>query len=163
MRCWPVFTAAGAMLTRITSLSFVLPALFYIGIERRADWRPRLRMSALAAGIAVVLTLPYLINCWRISGDPFISINAHTDFYRSGEGIASHAVPMSAVAYVATEDDPQADLSDRHGDYRPVRVSGRQQVVGLRPLGAGSGALVIVARYRRSPSLGFSSGRETPS
>jgi hypothetical protein len=95
------FTAAGAMLTRITSLSFVLPALLYISIERRADWRPRLRMSALAAGIAVVLTLPYLINCWRISGDPFISINAHTDFYRSGEGIASHAVPMSAVAYVA--------------------------------------------------------------
>jgi len=94
-------TAAGVCLTRITALSFLLPALLYIGVERRGEWHNRLRLSALAAAIMLALTAPYLINCWRVSGDPFVAINAHTDFYRANEGIASHKEPMNAVTYVA--------------------------------------------------------------
>ncbi|HEY7056571.1 MAG TPA: glycosyltransferase family 39 protein [Vicinamibacterales bacterium] len=93
--------AAAACLTRITSITWILPALLFVAVEERSSIRQRLRMSALVAGIAAALVAPYLINCWRATGDPFMSINEHTVYYRHGEGIATFKEPMNAVTYVA--------------------------------------------------------------
>jgi hypothetical protein len=34
-----------------------------------------------------LLILPFLINCWRATGDPFFAINYHTRYYRAAEGL----------------------------------------------------------------------------
>jgi len=90
---------AAACLTRITSMSWLAPALIMIAIERRDDWRRTLAACALAAGITGALVSPYLVNCARQLGDPLIAINAHTRYYRAGEGLAFDA-PQSALTYV---------------------------------------------------------------
>lgn len=90
--------SAAASLTRITSISWIAPALLITSI-RRDDWRRRVAMSASATAIASALVAPYLINCARETGDPLIAINAHTQYYRAGEGLAYNA-PQSAVAYI---------------------------------------------------------------
>src|SRR5688500_12995042 len=58
-----VFCAA-ACLTRITALTFILPALLWIVVaatpERR---RESLRQAAIAFAVAAVLVAPYLISC----------------------------------------------------------------------------------------------------
>jgi hypothetical protein len=92
--------AAVACLTRITSVSFVCPALAAILLARRGDWRGQFRLVGLASAVTVLLVAPYLINCWRATGDPFIAINAHTSYYRAHEGI-DFSKRMNALAYVA--------------------------------------------------------------
>lgn len=91
--------AAIATLTRITSLTFLLPAgaLLCLGGQPAAR-RDNLRKLAVAFGVAAVLVGPYLLNCYRVMGDPFYAINAHTRFYRSSEGLPAQA-RMNAVAY----------------------------------------------------------------
>jgi hypothetical protein len=86
---------AGACLTRISSLSFIVPMLVWIVFETwRAGARqsgPAVRRSLRFAGVAAVVTgllvLPFLINCWRATGDPFFAINYHTRYYRAAEGL----------------------------------------------------------------------------
>jgi hypothetical protein len=83
---------AAACLTRITSLSFVVPALVWIAIHR-SGWTlaPRpggARAAAIAGVVAALLVAPYLINCWRATGDPLYAINYHTRYYRAAEGLA---------------------------------------------------------------------------
>jgi Dolichyl-phosphate-mannose-protein mannosyltransferase len=74
---------AGACLTRITSLSFLLPGLLFVSLTGdRASRRRRLRAAGIALLIAAGLVAPYLINCALVFGDPFISVDAHTHFYR---------------------------------------------------------------------------------
>ena len=86
------FVIAAACLTRITSLSFVVPALVWIALERRGWTLAPRPGSARAAGIAGVvgaaLVAPYLINCWRATGDPLYAVNYHTRYYRAAEGLA---------------------------------------------------------------------------
>jgi hypothetical protein len=91
--------SAAASLTRITSISWIAPALLMTMMTRRDAGRRPLVMSALAAAIAAVLVAPYLINCARATGDPFIAINAHTRYYRAGEGLP-YTAPQSAVDYI---------------------------------------------------------------
>jgi 4-amino-4-deoxy-L-arabinose transferase-like glycosyltransferase len=91
--------SAVACLTRITSISWIAPALLMTMISRRDAGRRPLMMSALAAAIAAVLVAPYLINCARVTGDPLIAINAHTRYYRAGEGLP-YNTPQSAVDYI---------------------------------------------------------------
>ena len=86
-----VFGAA-ACLTRITAVSF-------LSVVQGDDRRRRLQLSALAAGVMIILVAPYLINCWRATGDPLMSINAHTKFYRAREGV-DFSQPMNAFDYV---------------------------------------------------------------
>jgi 4-amino-4-deoxy-L-arabinose transferase-like glycosyltransferase len=94
--------AAGACLTRISSLSFVIPALIWIGVH---EWRARVTARPLAlpavisAGVMALLVAPFLINCWRATGDPFFAINYHTVYYRAAEG-RSLDEPVGALAYV---------------------------------------------------------------
>jgi 4-amino-4-deoxy-L-arabinose transferase-like glycosyltransferase len=86
--------AAFACLTRISALSFVLPALLWIALRPSNDqprwWRwsrGSVRAAAIAAAVTVVLVAPFLINCWRATGDPFFAINYHTRYYRAAEGL----------------------------------------------------------------------------
>jgi hypothetical protein len=74
---------AGACLTRITSLSFLVPGLLFAAVGGADERRPRLRATVVAAAVAGVLVAPFLIACWVEYGDPLHAINAHTRFYRS--------------------------------------------------------------------------------
>lgn len=72
--------AAGAMLTRISSFTFLLPglaALLLVGPRQR--WRERLRAVAVATLVGLLLVAPYLVNCARVFGDPLIAINFATE------------------------------------------------------------------------------------
>jgi hypothetical protein len=82
--------AAGACLTRITSIVFVVPALVYVwGTGGRAGLAQRSRLIGVAALVLLALTAPYLINCARTFGDPLYSINYHVRFYVARErGVA---------------------------------------------------------------------------
>lgn len=94
--------AAVACLTRITSVSWIVPALLLIAVERRREWRHRAAMCGLAAATALVLVAPYLVNCWRVYGDPLIAVDAHTTYYRAGEGLPFRQ-PQSAFEYIGAK------------------------------------------------------------
>jgi hypothetical protein len=96
-------TAGIACLTRITALSFVLPALAWLIVERRGESH-RLQVQAVtaAAVVCAIIVAPYLISCALATGDPLYAINYHTGYYRHGEGLPSDK-PMSALSYVASK------------------------------------------------------------
>ena len=91
---------AAACLTRITALSFALPAFAWLIIDRGGENRiERARMTIAAALISAVIVGPYLVNCAIATGDPLYAINYHTIYYRSGEGLPAEK-PMSALSYM---------------------------------------------------------------
>ena len=89
--------SAGALLTRITSLSFLAPAAIALLIYRRSE-QANLRHVGVAVALATALTAPFMINCAIATGDPFFAINHHTDFYLKREGTAEPP-PISALQY----------------------------------------------------------------
>jgi hypothetical protein len=94
---------AAACLTRITSLSFVVPALVWIGLRRLPDPGGRFlaaRPAAISAAVTAALIAPFLINCWVELGDPFFAINHHTRYYRGHEGLPLDT-SVGAFDYVA--------------------------------------------------------------
>lgn len=97
-------SAAGlACLTRITALSFVLPALALLVIDApRGERRHRAALAGLAGVICGAIVIPYLVSCALATGDPFIAINYHTSYYRFGEGLPAKQ-PMSAAAYIGAK------------------------------------------------------------
>jgi hypothetical protein len=91
---------ATACLTRITALSFALPAFAWLMVDQGGQNRiQRARMTIAAALICTVIVGPYLVNCAIATGDPLYAINYHTIYYRSGEGLPAEK-PMSAVSYM---------------------------------------------------------------
>jgi 4-amino-4-deoxy-L-arabinose transferase-like glycosyltransferase len=90
---------AGALLTRVTLLSLVAPALLLIVLAGAGPRRTRLAQLAVAAAVAAALAGPYFLNCWRVFGDPLYSVNYHTTFYRARGGDA-YDTPMSAGTYL---------------------------------------------------------------
>lgn len=88
-----------ACLTRITALSFVIPALVWIAISGPDERRQRLDRASLAFALLAIVVGPYLLSCAIATGDPFIAINYHTRYYRYSEGL-SISQPMSAGEYV---------------------------------------------------------------
>jgi hypothetical protein len=96
-------TTAGACLTRITALAFVLPGLAWLVFDGDgSSRRQRTKAVAIATFVLSVLVAPYLISCAIATGDPFYAIDYHTKFYRYGEGLPSEQ-PMSAAAYVTAK------------------------------------------------------------
>jgi hypothetical protein len=93
------FTAGAACLTRVTALSFILPAVAWIVIADAGDRRSRLKHALTALLIMTAVLVPYLISCGIATGDPFFSINAHTTYYRSAEHLPTDR-PMSAASYL---------------------------------------------------------------
>jgi hypothetical protein len=92
-----------ACLTRITSLSFLLPALVVLAVdEGPPPRRERLRALAIAAAMMTLVVAPYLISCAVSTGDPLIAINYHTVYYRHGEGLPTDQA-MSATDYIAAK------------------------------------------------------------
>ena len=92
---------AAACLTRITALSFALPALAWLVLDAgRAERRARARAAAIALVAAAVLIAPYLVNCARTFGDPFIAINIHTGYYLTAEG-GRPGQSVGALTYIA--------------------------------------------------------------
>ena len=99
--------AGAACLTRITSLSFVIPGLLWIAISRPGPptgasltpWRERAVYLGTAIVIMASVVAPYLISCALATGDPFFSINDHTIYYRFAEGVRDHS-HMSAAEYI---------------------------------------------------------------
>jgi 4-amino-4-deoxy-L-arabinose transferase-like glycosyltransferase len=92
-------TCGAACLTRITALSFVVPAFLYVVLAVREDRRQRLERAAIAAIVMAAVVGPFLLSCWIATGDPFFSINEHTSYYRFAEGVASPA-RMSVATYL---------------------------------------------------------------
>lgn len=105
--------AAGAALTRLTSFSFILPGLAWLVISPLFPLarRQTARAAGVTALIAATLVAPYVINCWRATGDPFYAVNYHTRYYRAAEGLPP-AVGESAVHFVVRRfaDKPIAAL-----------------------------------------------------
>jgi hypothetical protein len=94
---------AAATLTRITSLSFLLPGLLFLAVSHGwPRWQTRGRFLVGAISLLALLVAPYLINCAREFGDAFYSINAHTRYYRASEGVAFEE-PMSALDYTVSK------------------------------------------------------------
>jgi 4-amino-4-deoxy-L-arabinose transferase-like glycosyltransferase len=76
-----------ACLTRITALSFVLPALAWLFFVRGDTVRERRRALAVTAVALAAVVGPFLLTCTLAYGDPFYSVNYHTKFYRSRSGL----------------------------------------------------------------------------
>jgi 4-amino-4-deoxy-L-arabinose transferase-like glycosyltransferase len=95
--------AAAATLTRITALTFVVPALLWVALFAARELRREARRAAATAAlVSTVLVAPYLINCWRETGDPFYALNYHTKYYRAAEGQPSDE-PVGALAYASAK------------------------------------------------------------
>ena len=103
---WAGIVAGLACLTRLTSLSFLVPGFVILAWSYRVQ-RERLALLGLAMFVATLLAAPFLINCWREFGDPLYAINAHTKFYQTREGTAPQP-DLSATTYIGTmfRDDP---------------------------------------------------------
>ena len=87
--------SGAACLTRITSISFIAPAVLWLLATRGRAIR---RELAIAVGTMTVLVAPFLVNCAIATGDPLYAINNHTEFYLKREG-AADTRPISAVKY----------------------------------------------------------------
>jgi hypothetical protein len=87
-------------LTRITAITFIVPALLWLVVEPAAVSRvERGKTVALAAAILAAVVAPYLISCAIASGDPLLAINYHTGYYRFAEDRPIDK-PMSAAEYL---------------------------------------------------------------
>jgi hypothetical protein len=92
-----------ATLTRITALTFVLPAVLWVALTAPPPRRlERIRLAALALLVTSVVVAPYLIGLARATGDPLLPLNYHTTYYRHAEGMPT-GEPMSAVEYLRTK------------------------------------------------------------
>jgi len=92
--------AAFACLTRVFSLSFLVPGFLCILLRSPGQWRDRFRGVAIATATMAVLVLPYLVNCWRVYGDPFYSLNYQPRAYLEWEG-AQTSTPPGAFGYIS--------------------------------------------------------------
>ena len=87
-------------LTRITAITFIVPAFIWLVIDRAAaPRRDRARAVGIAALALVAIVAPYLISCAIATGDPLIAINYHTGYYRFAENRPIDQ-PMSAAEYL---------------------------------------------------------------
>jgi hypothetical protein len=95
--------AAGACLTRITALSFIVPALGWLIVDAPGNTRrARTKAVGIAALALAIVAGPYFVSCAIATGDPFYAIDYHTGFYRYGEG-QPWEKPMSAATYVTSK------------------------------------------------------------
>jgi 4-amino-4-deoxy-L-arabinose transferase-like glycosyltransferase len=96
--------AAGACLTRLSSLLYVAAGLAWTIVEPGLGITRRRTMKA--AGLFVIVTVllvgPYVVSCWMATGDPFYAVNYHTQYYRYAQGL-SPKVPETALHFVGRQ------------------------------------------------------------
>lgn len=90
---------AAAVLTRLSGLSFVLPAVLYLLVAGGGDRPARRRCLGLAVAVAALLVGPYLLACFLAFGDPFHAVNYHTAFYRTRSGLPAEQ-PMGWTSFL---------------------------------------------------------------
>jgi 4-amino-4-deoxy-L-arabinose transferase-like glycosyltransferase len=96
------FAAGAACLTRITALTFVVPALLWLVADgARSLRRDRARHAGTAGIVLAAIVAPYLISCAIATGDPLVAVNYHTGYYRFAEG-EPFQQPMSAAEYITS-------------------------------------------------------------
>jgi hypothetical protein len=103
-RWWVDALIAGALsamvsLTRLSGLSFVLPLLMLKAWEKRKEggWR----YAGVATLTLVVLTGPFLLNCYRVHGDPFYAVSFHTQFWLESENpTETISAPVNLYRYL---------------------------------------------------------------
>jgi len=91
----------GALLSRITSFSFLVPAFALVARGRGPDTATRRRALALSAVVVLAVAGPYLLGCALEYGDPLYAVNFHTKFYRSRSGI-DYDSSMGWMEYLRT-------------------------------------------------------------
>lgn len=148
--------SALACLTRITAITFVVPAFLWLLAERApASRRLRVRAVGIATLILAVLVAPYLISCAIATGDPLLAINYHTGYYRFAEGQPIDQ-PMSARDYIASKiaDRPIATIDTGLNGLllQPFATKWR----GFDVWFSGAGTLVMTAAAAGLPLLLFS-------
>ena len=88
-------------LTRITAITFVVPAFLWLVIEHAStSRRERAKAVGIAAAMLTIVVAPYLVSCAIATGDPLLAINYHTSYYRFAEAQPIDT-PMSAADYLA--------------------------------------------------------------
>ena len=92
---------SGAVLSRITSLSFLVPAFAWLALGRGPDAAARRRAVAAGVGVMLVVAGPYLLSCALAYGDPLYAVNFHTKFYRSRSG-TPYGSSMGWMQYLHT-------------------------------------------------------------
>jgi 4-amino-4-deoxy-L-arabinose transferase-like glycosyltransferase len=90
-------------LTRITAISFIVPGLLWLIVERATTSRlERAKAVGTATLILIIVVAPFLISCAIATGDPLFAINYHTSYYRFAENQPIHE-PMSAAEYLRSK------------------------------------------------------------
>jgi hypothetical protein len=90
-------------LIRITSLSFLVPAVLWMVAAAQSGWTARAKHTALTILVAVLIAGPYVVNCWRELGDPLYAVNVHADVYRETESETAAGGSQTAAEYVASK------------------------------------------------------------
>jgi len=101
-----------ANLTRITSLSFVLPGLLAVAVSHGVRGVREMARPVIVSGlIAILLLAPFLVSSWAVFGDPLYSINWATSWYRTRGGLDGSG-EMSAGSYLVSRlrDEPGPTL-----------------------------------------------------
>ena len=94
-----------AALTRLTSLSFLLPGFTFVMLAGAAPRRERVRWAALGLGTLGVVLAPYLLTCAVAFGDPLFAVNYHTAFYRARSALDT-STPMGWAEYLGPQRHP---------------------------------------------------------
>jgi len=104
---WWGVIASAACLTRLTALSFVLPAGAYLMLpEGRV---PRDRSAAVGLGLLVLLTAPFLINCYVTFGAMFYPVTGLRSAW-NWEGGPASPTGMTRYLFGRLADRPFAFL-----------------------------------------------------
>lgn len=94
--------AGAAVLTRITSLSFLVPGYLVLAFRASAS-SPARRLERVGVSVLLMAAViaPYLLACAIAYGDPLFAINYHTGFYLSRGGHPTDQ-PPGALVYLLT-------------------------------------------------------------
>jgi hypothetical protein len=102
---------AGALacLTRLTSLSFLLPGYALVALARPFQ-RRRAEYAATSLAVMAGVVWPFLAACGLAFGDPLRAVNVHTGFYRARAG-QERGFAMGWLDYLRSS-RPPAEAAD---------------------------------------------------